>query len=72
MCHAWQRRKVGGVLVSTDPVAMDAVTLSILDDLRKADGMEPIAPRVPHIAMAEKLGLGKSRLEDIELVTVNL
>jgi hypothetical protein len=34
--------------------------------------MEPIAPRVPHIAFAEKLGLGKSRLEDIELVTVNI
>ncbi len=71
----WDRRFIrpyGGVLVSTDPVAVDAVALSILDDLRKTDGMEPIAPRVPHIALAEKLGLGKSRLEDIELVTVNL
>jgi len=71
----WDRRFIrpyGGVLVGTDPVAIDAVALSILDDLRKADGMEPIAPRVPHIASAEKLGLGKSRLEDIELVTVNL
>jgi uncharacterized protein (DUF362 family) len=71
----WDRRFIrpyGGVLVSTDPVAVDAVALSILDDLRKADGMEPIAPRVPHIALAEKLGLGQSRLENIELVTVNL
>ncbi len=71
----WDRRFIrayGGVLVSTDPVAVDAVALGILDELRKADGMEPIAPRVPHIALAEKLGLGKSRLEDIDLVTVNL
>ncbi len=71
----WDRRFIrpfGGVLVSTDPVAVDAVALSILDDLRKTDGMEAIAPRVPHIALAEKLGLGKSRLEDIELVTINL
>jgi uncharacterized protein (DUF362 family) len=71
----WDRRFIrpyGGVLVSTDPVAIDAVALSILDELRKADGMEPLAPRVPHIALAEKLGLGKSRLEDVELVTVNL
>jgi len=71
----WDRRFIrpyGGVLVGRDAVAVDAVALSILDDLRKADGMESIAPRVPHIALAEKLGLGRSRLEDIELVTLNL
>ncbi len=71
----WDRRFIrpyGGVLVGTDPVAVDAVALSILDELRKADGMDPIAARVPHLLLAEKLGLGKSRLEDIDLVTVNL
>lgn len=71
----WDRRFIrpfGGILIGTDPVAVDAVALSLLDDLRKAEGMEPIAPRVPHIALAEQLGLGKSRLEDIELVAVNV
>ena len=65
-------RPFGGVLVGTDPVAVDAVALKILDDHREKDGMEWIAPRVPHLALAEKLGLGKSRLEDIDLVTFNL
>jgi len=71
----WDRRFIrpyGGVLVGTDPVAVDAVALDILDGLRKADSMEPIAPRVPHIALADELGLGKSRLSDIDLVTINL
>lgn len=71
----WDRRFIrpfGGVLIGTDPVAVDAVALDILDGLRKADGMEPIAPRVPHIALAEQLGLGKSRLADIDLVTINV
>jgi uncharacterized protein (DUF362 family) len=71
----WDRRFIrpfGGILVGTDPVAVDAVALSLLDDLRKAEGMEPIAPRVPHIRLAGELGLGKSDLADIDLVTVNV
>jgi uncharacterized protein (DUF362 family) len=71
----WDRRYIrpfGGVLVGTDPVAVDAVALKILDDQREKDGMERIAPRVPHLALAEKLGLGKSRLEDIDLVAIDL
>jgi hypothetical protein len=65
-------RPFGGVIVGTDPVAVDAVALKILDDQREKDGLERIAPRVPHLALAEKLGLGKSRLEDIDLEAVNL
>ena len=71
----WDRRYIrpfGGVLVGTDPVAVDAVALKILDDKRAEDGMDRIAPRVPHLALAEKLGLGKSRLEDIDLVAIDL
>lgn len=71
----WDRRFIrpfGGILVGTDPVAVDAVALSLLDELRKAEGMEPLAPRVPHIGLAEQLGLGKSKLEDIDLITVNV
>jgi uncharacterized protein (DUF362 family) len=71
----WDRRFIrpfGGILVGTDPVAVDAVALSLLDELRKAEGMEPLAPRVPHIGLAEKLGLGNGKLEDIDLVTVNV
>jgi hypothetical protein len=71
----WTRnyiRPYGGVIVGTDPVAVDAVALQILDDLRQKDGLDRIAPRVPHLALAEKLGVGKSRLEDIDLVSLTL
>lgn len=71
----WDRRFVrpfGGILVGTDPVAVDAVALGFLDAQRTAEGMEPLASRVPHIGLAEELGLGRSRREDIDLVTVEL
>jgi uncharacterized protein (DUF362 family) len=71
----WDRRFIrpyGGVIIGTDPVAVDAVALKILDDKRAEDGMDRIAPRVPHVALAEKLALGKSRLEDIDLVALDL
>ncbi len=71
----WDRRFIrpyGGVIVGTDPVAVDAVALKILDDKRAEDGMDRIAARVPHLALAEKLGLGQSRLDDIDLVEINL
>ncbi len=65
-------RPYGGVIVGTDPVAVDAVALKILDDKRVEDGLDRIAPRVPHLALTEKLGLGRSRLEDIDLVEIDL
>jgi hypothetical protein len=34
--------------------------------------MAAIAPRVAHIALAEKLGLGNGRLENIDLVRIEL
>ena len=65
-------RPFGGVIVGTDPVAVDAVALKILDDQREKDGLERIASRVPHLALADQLGLGKSRFEDIDLAAINL
>ena len=70
----WNRRFIrpfGGLLVGTDPVAIDAVAVSLMDELRKADGLEPLAPRVPHIGLAEQLGLGRGKLADIDLVTAS-
>jgi uncharacterized protein (DUF362 family) len=71
----WSRRFIrpfGGVIVGTDSVAVDAVALKILDDAREAEGMERIAERAQHLPLAEKLGLGNSRLENIELVSLTL
>jgi uncharacterized protein (DUF362 family) len=71
----WDRRFIrpfGGLLIGIDPVAVDAVALSLLDGLRKAEGMEPVAPRVRHIDLAGQLGLGQSKIESIDLVTLTV
>jgi len=71
----WDRRFIrpaGGLLVGTDPVAVDAVALKMLDEKRVAEGMEAIAPQVSHIALAEELGLGNSRMENIELIKIEM
>jgi uncharacterized protein (DUF362 family) len=71
----WRRsfiRPFGGVIVGTDPVAVDAVALKVIDDARAAEGMERIAPQVKHLPLAEALGLGNSRLENIDLVSLTL
>jgi len=71
----WSRRFIrpfGGVIVGTDPVAVDAVAVNIIDDARAAEGMERLASRVQHLPLAEALGLGNSRLENIDLVSLTL
>ncbi len=71
----WTRRFIrpfGGVIIGTDPVAVDAVAVKIIDDARAAEGMERLAPRVEHLTLAEALGLGNSRLENIDLVSIAL
>jgi uncharacterized protein (DUF362 family) len=71
----WRRsfiRPFGGVIVGTDPVAVDAVALQIIDDAREKDGMERLAAQVKHLPLAEALGLGNSRLENIDLISITL
>jgi uncharacterized protein (DUF362 family) len=63
----------GAFLVSTDPVAVDAVGRQILEERRKEVGLPPLAAegREPgHIAGAAKLGLGVADLGRIERVEV--
>ena len=53
----------GGVIVSTDPVALDAVGATILEDRRKELGLPSLkeAERYPsYISTAERLGLGSA------------
>ena len=71
----WRRRftkPYGGILVGTDPVAIDTIAMNILDDLRAEAGMEPIAPRALHIPLSAELGLGTNNLDDIELVKLTV
>lgn len=60
-----------GMLVSTDPVAVDAVGLKIIESQRSIHFKEPtpMRPPVTHIAAAEKKhGVGIANLDNIELV----
>jgi hypothetical protein len=60
-----------GLLVGTDPVALDAVGLRIMEEKRKLYFKEekPILPPVKHIVAADKKhGVGVSDLNKIELI----
>ena len=76
-CHGGPARSprwswdFGGVLVSRDPVAVDAVAYKIIEDRRRQQGLRSLVQegREPKwIAEAAGLGLGESRLGRIEMV----
>ena len=63
----------GGLLLATDPVAMDRMGWGILEEKRMQKGLPSFqeAKRVPtYIATAAGLGLGVDDVEQIEVVTV--
>jgi len=71
----WRRRftkPYGGILVGTDPVAIDTIALKILDKKRAEDGMDPIASRALHIPLSAKLGLGTDNPDNIELIKLTV
>ena len=71
----WNRRftkPYGGILVGTDPVAIDTIALKILDKMRAEAGMDPIAPRASHIPLSADLGLGTDNLDNIELIKLTV
>jgi hypothetical protein len=53
-------------------VAIDAVTLKILDEKRVEEGLESIAAHVPHIPLAAELGVGTDSSDSIELIKLEL
>jgi hypothetical protein len=63
----------GGLIVSTDPVALDRVALEILEKKRAAAGLKPLeAEKRParHLASAQARGLGTADLATIEVVSI--
>lgn len=72
----WKSRGIftyNGLLLSTDPVAIDAVCLKLLNDQRKKQGKKTIKKsKARHIALSGDLGLGISRLESIDLKEIIL
>jgi len=63
----------GGILLATDPVALDRVALMILERKRAAAKMKTLADEkrpVRYLASAEARGLGTADLAQIEVVSI--
>ena len=63
----------GGILLGTDPVAVDRVGCEILERKRAAAGLKPLEADgrpVRYLASAEQRGLGAADLERIEVVSL--
>jgi len=63
----------GGILLATDPVALDRVALEILEGKRAAAKMKTLAEEkrpVRYLASAEARGLGTADLERIEVIGI--
>jgi len=52
---------------STDPVALDALALELIEEQRQAAGLSSVRPRAGHIAAAGMLGLGEANRSNITL-----
>ncbi len=66
---------LGSIVASTDPVALDAVGVSILNDTRSRKGlgaMAAIPAQIPYLAHAQALGLGIAKLFDIDFDRLRL
>ncbi len=56
------------LLLATDPVALDAYVLAMIDSARVVRGMERVARRARYIESAARLGLGTNDPASIDLV----
>ncbi len=73
--HPHWAANYGGILIGTDPVAIDAVGYKIIEDLRKTAGLETLkgTGREPiYIKTAGKYGLGAAELGKIDFVKLNV
>ena len=63
----------GGLIVATDPVALDAVALQIMACKREAAGMKPLEAEgrpARYLASAQARGLGAADAANIEVVSI--
>lgn len=71
----WDRKFMwpyGGILVATDPVAIDTILFNILNDKRKSEGLAPINDSTArHIRLSAEAGLGKNNLNQIDFLEIN-
>lgn len=64
--------RVNKVLISDDPVAIDMLGWQMIEDMRKAHGLDPLSPQPVFIAKAAQMGLGHNEPAHIEQVVLNL
>ena len=62
--------RVSRVLLSDDPVAVDAIGWRMIEELRRRHGLGPVSPQPVYIAKAAALGLGVADSAHIEEVTL--
>lgn len=62
------RWNFGGICVSQDPVANDALAVKVIDARRKLAGLDSVAERAKHIQTAAKLGLGCADLANVKIL----
>jgi uncharacterized protein (DUF362 family) len=56
----------GGILVGTDPVAVDSIGLKIINDKRREKNLQPY--KVNYLQWAEEEGLGTSNINSVNLI----
>jgi len=66
------RWRQNSIVAGTDPVAVDALALKILDAKREAEGMDPIRHKAQCVATAAKMGLGTNDPDRIDLREIDL
>ncbi|MEW5900157.1 MAG: DUF362 domain-containing protein [Acidobacteriota bacterium] len=60
------------IFFSRDPVAMDRIGLDILEEKRRAQGLESIRSTATHIAACARKGLGTDDLSQIDLRAISV
>ncbi|GAJ10393.1 unnamed protein product, partial [marine sediment metagenome] len=62
----------GGIILGTDPVAVDRVCLEVINEKRQEEGINILGRETRHIELSGKIGIGISDLDSIDLVEINL
>jgi len=60
----------GGIILGTDPVAVDRICLKIINEKRLQMNKNIIHNRARHIQLSEQLGIGVADLDKIDLVEI--
>jgi hypothetical protein len=72
---SWKRANAwpyGGIILGTDPVAVDRVCLKIINEKRLQSDKGIIDNRARHILLSEQLGIGVANLDNIDLFEIDL